>query len=137
MTEETFRVNIEGCWKDKKNTWLLPRYAGLFFVFEAKPNGKNVTLLRLIYVGAADNVREGILVFRDNFDDTRFLREGNVLCYHAAAVEETANRERIQAAFVYTHKPPANDRYKYRFPFPETNVVSEGKIGFLKQNFTV
>jgi hypothetical protein len=137
MSEETFRINIEGCWTDEKFNEQIPRYPGLFFVFEAKPSAAGATLLRLIYVGAADKLREGITSFRKNFDSARYLREGNVLCYHSAWVADAATRDRVSAAFIYAHKPPANDKYKYRFPFPETHVVCEGKIGFLKQDFIV
>lgn len=137
MATETFRVIIEGYWKDEKANDKLPRYPGLFFAFEARPNTSGVTLLRLIYVGASDKVRDGILAFRKNFDEVRFLREGNILCYHAAWVAEAANRERMQAAFIYAHKPPANDKFKYRFPYAETRIITEGQMGFLKEDFTV
>lgn len=134
MSEQTFRINIEGCQKSNDE---IPRSPGLFFVFEAKPNHSGAILLRLIFVGSAEKLRDGIQAFRKDFDSARFLREGNMLCYHIAPIADAATRERVQAAFIYAHKPPANDKYKYRFPYAETRVVSEGKIGFLKADFVV
>ncbi|MDZ4846385.1 MAG: hypothetical protein SH857_12635 [Chitinophagales bacterium] len=92
--------------------------------------------MRLVYVGEAENVCDGILAFITTFEQFNYVRYGNTLCYHAAAVERDV-RVRIQAAFVYAHKPPANNRYKYRFPFAPTHIISTGKTGFLKLNFAV
>ncbi len=134
--EESFQITIEGCWKEDNQNDQLPEYSGVFFVFEAKPTADRIVPLRLIYVGEAENVCDGILVFVRKFEQLKYLRHGNILCYHTAAVERNV-RERVQAAFVYTHKPPANDRYKYRFPFAPTHILSKGKTGFLKEDFRV
>lgn len=136
MVEEKFVITINGCWKDDNLNKNMPEYSGIFFVFEAKPTADGLVPLRLIYVGEAENVRKGVLNFVRKFEEMKYLRHGNTLCYHAAEVQGNA-RERVQAAFVYTHKPPANDRYKYLFPFAPTHIKSKGKTGFLKSDFKV
>lgn len=132
---ETFEITIEGCWKEE-DAGLLPEYTGVFFVFEAKLAYGRVSPLRLLYVGSAENVREGILSFAAQFEQMKFVRSGNMLCYQAAPVEKEVC-ERVMAAFIYIQKPPANERYKYKFPFATTQVISRGNTGFLKEKFTI
>ena len=137
MADDCFSIAIEGCWKDmEEENSQIPEYSGVFFVFEAKSAADGLVPLRLIYVGGAENVHDGILTFVKKFQQLRYLRYGNSLCYFTAAVDRNA-RERVQAAFIYAHKPPANNRYKYIFPFAQTHIISTGKIGFLKENFRV
>lgn len=133
---ERFTIRIRGCWRYGRAGGKIPQYPGIYFLFEAKKDGEKTVPIRLLFVGSADNVRDGILAFNRIFHPAKYLRHGNFLCYHTAAVPSAA-RERVMAAFIYTHKPPANDRYKYKFPFPPTWVQSEGKTVFLKENFTV
>ena len=136
MAGESFCITIEGCWNKFDKSEQLPQYCGVFFVFEAKSTGDRIVPLRLLYVGEADNVCDGILSFLSKFEEFKYVRHGNLLCYHTAAVERDV-RSRVQAAFIYAHKPPANDRYKYRFPFAPTHILSQGEIGFLKLDFAV
>lgn len=136
LKPDQFSVTIQGCWKYGEPDQDIPEYSGIYFLFEARPEADKAVPIRLLYVGTAENVREGILAFNHIFQPAKYVRYNNVLCYYTAAVEPVL-RERVMAAFIYSHKPLANDRYKYKFPFAPTQVVSKGKTVFLKENFTV
>ena len=64
------------------------------------------------------------------------VRSGNELCFSFGYVE-SQNRKRVEAAFIFKHKPPENDEYKNEFPFDNTTIKSEGRTALLSTNFTV
>lgn len=132
---ETFCLTLHGYWR---NTSLetYPSYPGVFFVFEAKKNYGRVIPLKLLYVGEAEDVGKEISgLLEENNMLKHYIREANTVCFITAQVPE--QRERVQAAYVYAHKPPANRRYKYVFPFHPTRIASQGVLTFMKDDFTV
>lgn len=134
--DDTFKITIEGLWREgARDTY--PQYPGIFFVFEAKKDGRKLVPLKLVYVGAAGNVREGILSFMEQFNFPRYIRLENTVCFLTAQLNGQMEAQRILGAYIYAHKPPANDQYKYTFPFPDTRILSEGVTCFLKDDFRI
>ena len=137
MTGKTFELNILGYWRDK-NIICLPKLTGVYFVYETTYKRDDDALLfkRLLYIGEAEDVNERILKHEKYSDWLKYIRYGNELCYSMAQVEN-AYRERIEAAYIYEHKPPANEEYKNNFPFNKTHVKSSGETELLNIDFTV
>ena len=61
---------------------------------------------------------------------------GNELCCNFTPVG-SADRNRVEAAYIYEHKPPENTEYKNHFPFDTTTVSTSGRAALLKPYFTV
>ncbi|MCK9220770.1 MAG: GIY-YIG nuclease family protein [Bacteroidales bacterium] len=137
MAAQTFNVDIQGYWRERNKSGI-PNHSGVYFVYEATYNAGNetVTLLRLIYIGESENVRDRISNHEKLNDWLRYVRTGNELCYSTGSVQST-NRERVEAAYIFKHKPPVNDEYKNSFPFDQTTIISTGKTALLDTNFTV
>lgn len=137
MAEKTFNVSIEGYWRDVNKSGI-PNHSGVYFVYEAKYNESEgtVSLLKLIYIGESDKVRDRIADHERYNDWLKHVRKGNTLCFSTGPVESDY-RERVEAAYIFEHKPPENVEYKYTFPFDKTIVISKGDTELLNTNFTV
>ncbi len=137
MTAQTFNINIDGYWRDQNKSGI-PNHSGVYFVYDASydSNKDTVTLHKIIYIGEAGKVRERIYG-HEKFDDwLKHVRSGNELCFSTGYVEATY-RERVEAAYIFEHKPPENDEYKDSFPFDTTTVVSSGKTVLINTKLTV
>lgn len=137
MPNLTFNININGYWRDK-NKKGLPSHSGVYFVYEAQyvESNDTVSLLKLIYIGEAGNVNERILVHEKYALWQRYVNPGNELCFSTGYIE-SSNRCRVEAAYIFRHKPPANSSCKEAFSYDTTTVVSSGKTALLDHNFTV
>lgn len=137
MTGKTFELNIFGYWRDK-NIICLPKLPGVYFVYEASYNRDTdaLSFIRLIYIGEADNVNERILKHEKYSDWLKYIGYGSELCYSMVQVEN-AYRERIEAAYIYEHKPPANEKHIDKFPFNKTRIKSTSDTELLNKDFTI
>jgi hypothetical protein len=131
MAEQTIIIHIKGYWRDKYKTDLL-EHSGIFFVYEAKYNegDQTVDLLKLLYIGEADNIKARILHHEGYSSWMDHLEPGHELCYACAGVD-IYYRERIKAAYIITHKPPANKNSQDVFHFDTTTLVSTGKTALI------
>jgi hypothetical protein len=137
MAEQTIVIHIQGFWRDQhKND--LKDSPGIFFVYEAKFNktDQTVDLLHLIYIGDADNIRTGILNHESYPLWQKSLTPGNELCYAFAPVD-SYYRERVKAAYILTHKPPANTNTNESFQYDKTTLVSTGSAALVDPVITV
>lgn len=137
MSAKTISIKFKGYWRDKGKSGV-PAQSGVYCVYECKYNKNNdsVSLLKLIYIGEADNVRERIANHEKYQDWLKHVRFGNELCFSFGPVLST-DRERAEAAMIFKHKPPENEEYKYSFPFDQTTISLSGEIDLLKIYFTV
>jgi excinuclease UvrABC nuclease subunit len=137
MATQIFNENIEGYWRDK-NKGGIPDHSGVYFVYEASYNSDNdtVSLRRLIYIGEAVNVRERIGSHEKYNEWLNYVGLGNELCFSTGYVE-SSNRNRVEAAYIFQHKPPVNIDYKSSFPFEQTTIISSGKTALLNTSFIV
>jgi len=137
MSAKTISIKFKGYWRDKDKSGV-PAQSGVYCVYECKYNKNNdsVSLLKLIYIGEADNVQERIANHEKYQDWLKHVRFGNELCFSFGPILST-DRERAEAAMIFKHKPPENEEYKYSFPFEQTTISLSGEIALLKIYFTV
>ncbi|MDX8339763.1 hypothetical protein SLH46_11250 [Draconibacterium sp. IB214405] len=140
MAAKTFNVKIDGYWRDV-NKGSIPAHSGVYFVYECTYNpskdGKGtVTLKRLLYIGESQNVNERIQDHEKYVEWANLVRHGNTLCFATGPVESN-DRIRVEAAYIFEHKPPLNTEYRNDFPFNTTSVHSSGKTGLLHTDFIV
>jgi len=135
MAEKTFNQDFVGFWREP-NKGGIPDKSGIYCVYECtyNKNEGNVTLHELIYIGESKDVRDRISKHEKQEDWEKHVRVGKQLCYSFTPVE-SAYRDRVEAAFIYHHKPPENTDYVSNFPFDKTLVKSSGRIGLLKDYF--
>ncbi len=137
MLSHIFNVDIAGYWRDKNKSGI-SAHSGVYFVYETTYNQDTdtVTLHRLIYIGESENVNSRIMT-HDRYNDwLKYVRTGNELCFSTGQVG-SPNRARVESAYIFNHKPPANIEYANAFPFDQTTVISTGRINLLNTNFTV
>ena len=137
MAAQTFNVDIQGYWRDQNKSGI-PSHSGVYFVYVASYNQQTdkLTLNRLIYIGESDNVNKRIQNHEKYDEWKRYLSSGTELCFSTGQVDGD-NRFRVEAAYIFKHKPPVNTEYVDSFPFDQTTVVSTGRTALLNTNFTV
>ena len=137
MADKTFELNIFGFWRDK-NIICIPKHPGIYFVYEVTydRNTDSVSFRRIIYIGEAEDVNYRILKHEKYSDWLKYINFESELCYALAQVENSY-RERIEAAYIYEHKPPANEEYTDKFPFNKTRIKSTGDTELLNKDFTI
>lgn len=137
MATKTFNVSIQGYYRDK-NKSSIPSHSGVYFVYVATYNAQTdkVTLHRLIYIGESDNVNSRIQSHEKYETWQRYLSPGQELCFSTGQVIGD-DRFRVEAAYIFQHKPPVNTEYINSFPFDQTTVISTGETALLNKNFTV
>lgn len=134
---DTFNITIEGYWREIHKAGV-PTHSGIFFVYENIYNEDlgTVTLLKILYVGEADNVRARITGHELLGKWKECVHPGNELCYSTGSVTPGA-RTRIKAAFIFNLQPAVNSNFKDEFPYPQTTIIAAGKTKLLETNFTV
>lgn len=137
MAELTYEVTIDGYWSDD-NKLNIPKHSGVYFVYEASynPSTKRYSLVKLIYIGESGDVNSRIANHEKHYRWKRNIKSGNELFYSTGYVE-SSKRVRVEAAYIFKHKPPVNTEYTDVFPFDKTRVKSKGKTSFLDTDFTV
>ena len=137
MVAMTFSIDFEGYWREG-NISGIPAKSGVYCVYECTYNEEKdtVSIHRLIYIGEAGDVRDRIKNHEKWEDWKRYVSNGNELCFSFGYVE-SENRNRVEAALIFKHKPPANEEYKNEFPFDTTTINASGRTALLSTNFTV
>ncbi len=137
MAAKTFNIEIEGYWREE-NVTSIPLKSGVYFVYECTYNRTRdtVSIHKLIYIGEASNVKERVKNHEKWDDWKKHVSSGNELCSSFGYIEST-HRDRVEAAYIFEHKPPGNEEFKYSFPFDETTISSSGKTALLNTFFTV
>jgi hypothetical protein len=137
MAEQTYIIHISGYWRDL-NKSEIRKSSGIYFVYESffDERAQTIDLLRLLYVGEAENVRARIMDHESYVSWLSNLGPGKELCYAFAPVD-FFHRERVKAAFVITHKPPANINPEAPFLYDKTTLVSTGRTALVNPVITV
>jgi len=137
MAAATFNLSIQGYWRDINKAGI-PSHSGVYFVYVATydATSNNVTLHNLIYIGESDNVNARIQTHEKYDIWRRYLGVGQELCFSTGRVDGK-DRFRVEAAYIFKHKPPVNTEYVNNFPFDQTTVISTGRTALLNTNFTV
>jgi hypothetical protein len=139
VPEETFKLEFQGYWR-RNNINGIPDKSGIYCVYECEyvKEKNSVTLINLLYIGQSENVRTRIQNHEKLDDMEMYIRRGNnnhELCFTFAHLN--SDRDRIEAAMIYKHKPPFNDIYRDIFDFDKTTIISSGAVALLNTNFFV
>lgn len=137
MIPRKYNVAIQGYWRDRNKAGI-PIYSGVYFVYTAIYNeiSKNLSLGELIYIGESENVNSRIQNHEKYETWISLLSDGQELCFSTAVVHGD-DRTRVEAAYIFKHKPQVNIEYKNSFPFNQTTIISTGKTILVNINFTV
>jgi len=135
--DKSFNINIDGYWRDEHKA-SIPQHSGIYFVYacEFDKNAKTVSLKKLIYIGEAGDVNARLANHEKYPKWKKHLNGTQQLCFSTAPVL-SADRERVEAAYIFSHKPPENTEYVNNFPFDKTTVISTGNTALLKDTFAV
>jgi hypothetical protein len=137
LAEMSFNIKFDGYWREKDIEGM-PSSSGLYCVYECLYNPENdtVSIMRLIYIGEASDVRDRISNHEKKEDWKRYVGAGTELCFSFGGVEPE-HRSRVEAAFIFMHRPPENDEYKDTFLYDETTICTSGMNAKLQPSFTV
>lgn len=138
---KTISLTYQGYWREP-NFKSAPQYSGVYTFIECRynPVSDSVTLVKILYIGQADNIRYRVLNHDKLTEMRKSLSYGNQLCIHCAPIENytySPDKNRAEAALIYKHQPPFNDRLKDRFAYDATTISNSGRYSLLVQNFTV
>jgi len=131
-----YRLNYEGYWREE-NFNSVPTSSGLYTFMECTHNKTNntVSLLKILYIGKADDLRSRITGHEKLDEMRKSIRTGNELCVNIAAVNQDIDR--IENAQIFHHKPPFNQNLKDSFNYDTTAILNCGNYSLLNQSFTV
>ena len=134
---KTITLKFNGYWREVDKGGV-PNQSGIYCVYSCIYNAseKTVRLLRLLYIGESENVRERLINHERLQDWQNALQKGETICYSFAAINEN-DRERAEAALIYKIKPPFNTEHSRQFNYYPTEIIVEGETRFLLTRFTV
>lgn len=135
--EKRFSLNFDGYWRES-NISGIPSDPGVYCVYSCKynTNENTVSIKKLIYIGEATDVKSRISNHERKTDWERYLNQGEQLCFNFANIL-LDDRQRVEAALIFKHKPPANVEYVDTFPFDTTTISTNGSNELLSTYFTV
>jgi len=135
--EQSYQQNFKGYWREGHKSGL-PALSGIYCVYECSYDKvrNTVAISKLIYIGEAGNIRDRIATHEKTEQWRKYVSFGNELCFSSTEVD-SINRNRVEAALIFEHKPPVNTEYKNDFPFDRTTISTSGENAFLKPFFTV
>ena len=137
MSEQSYTLNFKGYWRES-HIASIPFEGGIYCVYACSFNEKTKTVIinKLIYVGEADDVNQRIKNHEKWHNWRKELDFEEELCFSYAHLE-SANREHVEAALIFKHKPPINDDYKDSFPFDKSIILISGATELLFQIYTI
>ncbi len=137
MAAQSFSLTFDGYWREP-NISGIPKKSGVYCVYACTHNvqASTVSLRLLIYIGEADDVSDRVANHEKRDRWRRQLKQGEELCFSFASVQ-ASDRQRVEAALIFHHKPPVNDEYKDTFPFDTTTISTTGQNALLSASFTV
>ncbi len=134
--EKSFKTTIDGYWQEA-NASRLPSHSGVYFVYRGTLNAnKTVTLHQLLYIGEGNDVNARVANHEKLNTWKKHLKVGERLWFSTCPVE-SYYRERVEAAYIFKHKPPCNTDCTSCFNYDKTTIASTGKTTLLSINFTV
>ncbi len=138
MAAKSYSMEFDGYWREHAISGL-PAKSGVYCVYAClyNENAKTVDLKRLLYIGESADVQDRVKNHEKWPDWRKKLGEGQVLCFSAAVISGESDRQRVEAAEIFKHKPPCNTEYVNNFPFDKTTVTNSGKAALLQAQFTV
>ena len=121
----------------EKNKKGIPAQSGIYCVYRSvySQSSDTVSLKELLYIGESANMRDRVADHEKEPDWKKHLVHGETLCFSYTPI--VTERERVEAALIYKHKPVENSEYRNRFPFCTLRVTTSGRNWGLERDFTV
>lgn len=137
MAAQEFSIDFGGYWREPNKSGV-PNKSGIYCVYTCSYNASDnsVALKKLVYIGESADVGSRISNHEHQSDWEKHLNKGEQLCYTFGEIGSTY-RERCEAAMIFKHNPPVNDKTTSSFPYDQTTLKLSGKTAFLVCNFTV
>jgi excinuclease UvrABC nuclease subunit len=133
MASQSYSLKFEGYWSEdilKK----IPSKSGVYCVYACQNKPETVVIRSLIYIGEADDVNDRIAKHEKWPKWRKHLKDGEEACFNFVAVE-ASDRQRVEAALIFHHKPLENSEYRDTFPFDETTISTDGANKLLDAKF--
>ena len=122
----------QGCFRDNNHA---PIAAGIIFVWLVKKiNGDKWIYNKILKISATTNIHEYIDMNGSSWNNEP---NENTKIYFSWAIITPNLRTRACAAFINRYRPEYNQDYLDFFPFGETKIVCEEKIGFFEKQFII
>ena len=137
MAHLKYHQKFKGYWR-KSGLKYIPKEPGVYCVYTCSYNEKTkrTDIQTLVYFGGTEDMLERISRHEKWNEWENYVKDGYELCFSYSHVD-SKDRERIEAALIYHHKPPANEEQKKLFPYDTTTLYLEGDIKLLDKSFTV
>lgn len=138
MFLNNYHLNFSGYWLES-NIQSIPAGSGVYCVYICTYNSlpNQVSIRKLIYIGEAGNVQQRVLCHEKWPDWRRHISLGERLCFSVATIGHLTDRDRVEAALIFWHKPTINSEYINRFPFQSTWITTSGSNALLSSQFSV
>lgn len=137
MADKTFNQTIEGYFTDINKAYI-PSVSGVYFVYICSNsiNSENLILHSIIYIGESEDINVRINKHEKYEVWKSYLVNGQELCFSYTEVDNYY-RNRLEAAYIFRHKPTVNTEYVDSFPFDRSIVLSSGETIYIDKDFTV
>ncbi|SRR6266540_347048 len=136
MVARSYKVEFDGYWNEA-GIDEMPNESGVYVVYGSLDKTMTTIDLRLlIYIGEAEKVGERLTNHEKKPTWHKYLGIGENFRFAFGPVAGT-DRERVEAALIFKHQPPANDQYKDSFPFDDTTIYTSGNNALLRDAFIV
>jgi len=137
MAPKSYSLAFDGYWREP-NISGIPDKSGVYCVYACTHNvtENTVSIRLLIYIGEAENANERIATHEKGPDWREHPRQGEELCFSFAPFGNL-DRQRVEAALIFHHKPPENEEYRDSFSYDQTTISTSGRNALLSPMFTV
>ena len=130
-------LNFEGYWRDCNKSGL-PTYPGIYLVYRCRYNPQNdtVSLIDIIYIGKADNIRDRHKCHEKEMMFKSQLLQDEEICISCAKITEDIDF--VENALIFVQKPLLNEQGKDRFANGQIHVSLNGTCSGMKYtNFSI
>jgi len=105
--------------------------AGIYVVYRGLNEDD---IKKLLYIGRSGDVADRPSPTHHKYNYwLSYLEEDEILYFSFA---DTDDEKQAEAALIFHHKPPCNDKGKKSFNHPHTRIITLGKNKFLADDFT-
>lgn len=132
MTEiKTHNVTFKG-YRLENDADGIPEFSGIYLAYRCIYNKETdkVSLVELVYIGQAENLKMRIAVHKSSGDLNKSCLEGETICYSYASVSLN-DLDIVENALIFAQKPRLNTKLKENFVHDPAAFVIEGACRLL------
>ncbi len=136
----TYNLNFKGYWRDLNRSGI-PDTSGIYLVYKCvyNENVKNLSLIEILYIGQAENLRERIDSHekRSSFFNECNKERNEIICYSVTEVEPS-ELNLVENALIYAQKPKLNEQNRDKYSYEPAIFHIEGDCILLREkDFTL